>query len=304
MAELTTVVRDGIDAATKATTDAAVRRESLHQRLLAVDGDLRARAASHERATTDLIDTTRSIVGQVNQQLATNQPDVSKLAEKLTGLKLPEAATKASATSAPASDSKSIADTVSARALAFKGKDLFSGPTALFSISASSSNARQARALAEAEAQIKVAVETLGRAMDEISAAIVKLDGVDLLVTAKTKLGSREPRSINVAKLLEQCGLDSKLPTPLTVSVPKDGAKVAPGKQLSLPIVGGAKPYAPLLVSKPSKGEIKLEILEGLGNSRTLIVTASAEVPSKTSYVILIQDARGSATQFALTVDG
>jgi hypothetical protein len=286
-----------LDDATTSLQSQEARHKELGSRLVSAANQIAEMPQADYHARKTLIDATRRIIGEVNIQLAMDRPDPAKLAGLVPQLKLP-----AKAASSPTAQG--------------------GGDAAKSAVPRTNESTDLSKALAEAELSPSTMSSKFNKVLIEQSrastaaardaVAVVSRD-VRSLVTAlnamETEIASIEAvirrTSVtegDVVRLVEQCGLDKSLPVPLKVSVPAGGAKLKQGEVLRLPVVGGSKPYAPVVTSSPKGTGVALEIVEGMGNSRTLVVTAPKEA-SVGDYLLLVQDARGRADAISLKVE-
>lgn len=284
-----------LNVLTAALDDLETRRNDLGARLVDAAKSMETKPQRDHEARRALISATRRIIGEVNLQLTSDRPDPAKLAALVPQLKLPvkQAAMPTTDAKQPAAASEAVKK-ISALATA-EGGDLKTmqadGPM------------QESPLLQKATRSVAAAGEAVARAAEELGLLRSDLDLVETRVSeivAATRAISIT--SDELAGVVEQCGLERSMPTPLALATPDAGARIKPGGSIRLPIVGGVKPYAAVVPTPPAEGSLTVEIVEGLGNSRTLVLSASKPASAGT-YAVIVQDARGKVASMDVAID-
>lgn len=267
------------------------RRDALAARLVSTANRAVESTQGDREARRTLIRATQRIIGEVNVQLTNDRPDPTKLAALVPQLKLPTKPAEAATDATDASDESAAA--AKQRFVAKLEATRLLGARAMEALDVGDGSMRS---------EARAAAGTAHGVLEAVSALNAELDAVEVaLADIEASAPAAGVSGGDIARIVENCGLDKSLPKPLTIATPDGGATVVQGESLRLPIVGGTKPYAAVASSSPNVGRIDLEIIEGMGNSRTLVATASSDATTGT-YVVLIQDARGGMVSVGIAV--
>jgi hypothetical protein len=244
------------------------------------------------RARKDLVSTTESIVNSVNSQVATMTPNPASLASMLSSLKLPTVAQAATTDPATTTTGTTAAKAAIAMAAA---------------VAAAPAPAHGFGAAAPATPDPASAVlALLASASDQLAAAEAALAGIGARLAPLAGELDALSTTTNLEKLYQECAIEVKTQTPLSIAVPKDGISVKNGGEaINLLITGGVAPYSPAVVNPAADGALAFEIKQGIGNSSVLSMKASG-FKEDTDLAVIVQDSGGGSKQLddvKVTVD-